>query len=67
MAETLYYIFNISASRKLNHNKNSKHVSPVTDSQTVQIQTCADTVGHETNSKPCLKSTALLVVCRTAL
>jgi len=47
--------------------KDSRHVSPVTESQTVQAQTFTDTVGHETSSKFCLRNTALLVVCRTVL
>ena len=51
----------------LNHNKDSKHVSPVTESLTVQTQTCTDTLRHETSSKFCLRNTALLVVCCTAL
>ena len=52
---------------KLNHNKDSRHVSPITDSQTVQVQTCTDTLGHDNNSKFRLRNSALLVVCRTAL
>jgi len=67
MAEALYYILNIVWLLKLNHNKDSRHVGPITGSQTVQAQTCTDMLGHETNSKFCLRNTALLVVCRTAL
>ena len=52
---------------KLNHNKDSRHVSPITDSQTMLAQTCTDMVGHETNSKFCLRNTALLVLCQTSL
>ena len=37
-------------------------MSPITDSQTVQTQAFTDTLGHETNSKFCLRNTALLVV-----
>jgi hypothetical protein len=59
MAE-LYYILNIVWVWKLN-------ASPITDSQTVQVQTCTDTFGHETNSKLCLRNTALLVKCLTEL
>ena len=33
---------------KLNHNKDSKPVSPIRDSHTVPVQTCTDTLGHET-------------------
>ena len=65
MAEALYYILNIVWTRKLNHNKDSRHVSPITDSQTVQAQTRTDTLVHETNRKFCLRNTALLVVCRS--
>ena len=32
-----------------------------TDGQTVQAQTCNDTLGHENNSKFCLRNTELLV------
>ena len=68
IAEAHYYILNIVwAWWKRNHNKDSRHVSPITDSQTVQVQTCTCTFGHETNSKHCLRNTALPVVCRTAL
>jgi len=67
MAEALYYILNTVWLLKLNHNKDSRYVSPITDSQTVQAQTCTDILGHETNSKFCLRNTALLVVCWTVL
>jgi len=43
------------------------HVSPITDSQTVQAQTCTDTAGHETNSKLSLRNTALPVVCQSSV
>jgi hypothetical protein len=66
MAEA-FYILNIEWTWKLNHNKDSRHVSPITDSQNVQAQVCTDMLGHETNSKLCLRNTALLVVCRTVL
>jgi len=42
-------------------------VSPITDNQTVQAQTCSDRLGHETNSKFCFRNTALFVVCGTVL
>jgi len=61
MAETVY-ILNRLWAWKLNHNTDSRHVSPITDSQTVQAQTCTDMLGHETNSKLCLRNSALLVV-----
>ena len=38
-------------------------MSPITGSQTVQAQTCTDTMGHATNSKFCVRNTALRVVC----
>jgi len=43
MAEAHYYILNIAWAWKLNHNKDSRHESPITDSQTVQAQICTDT------------------------
>ena len=55
------HILNIVWTWTFNHNKHSKHVNPITDSQTVQT----DRLGHATNSKFCLRNTA--VVCRTAL
>jgi hypothetical protein len=61
MAEAVC-ILTIVWALKLNHNKGSRHVSPITDSQTVQAQTYSDNFGHETNSKFCLRNTALLVV-----
>jgi len=64
VAEDLYYILNTTWEWKLNHDKDSKHVSPIRDSQTVQAKTCTDTLGHETNSKFWLRNTALPVVCR---
>jgi len=67
MADALYYTVNIVCLLKLNHNKDSRHVSPITGSQTVQAHTCTVMLGHETNSKFCLRNTALLVVCWTAL
>jgi len=39
MTVALYNILNIVWAWKLNHNKDSRHVSPITDSQTVQAQT----------------------------
>jgi hypothetical protein len=63
----LYCSLNIVWACKLNHNKDSRHVSPITDSQTGHVHTCSDMMGHETNSKFCLKSTALLVVYLIAL
>ena len=65
--EAHYCILNIVWARKLDHNTDSRDVIPITDSQTVQAQTCTDTSAHETNSKFCLRNAALLVVCRTAL
>ena len=56
-----------SVGLKLNHDKDSRRVRPVNDSQTVQPQTRTDRLGQETNSKFCLRNTALSVVCRTAL
>jgi hypothetical protein len=50
-----YCILNIAWARKLDHNKDSRGVIAITDSQTVQ----ADTSDHETNSKFCLRNTAL--------
>jgi len=62
------YIFNIVWTRKHYHNKNSRLVSlSQTDRQTVQAQISTATLEHETNSKFCLRNTALLVVCRTEL
>ena len=65
--EAHYCILNIVWARKLDHNKDSRDVIPITDSQTVQAQTCTDTSGHETNSKFFLRNTALLVGRPTAL
>jgi hypothetical protein len=42
MAHALYYILNIVWPRNAIHNKNIRHVSPITDSLTVQGQTCSD-------------------------
>jgi len=66
-AQALYYILNTTWEWKLDHNKDSRHVSPMRDSQTVQAQTCTDTMGHESNSQFWLRNTALPVVCLTAL
>jgi len=66
MAAALYYILNTVWTGKLN-NKSSMHVSPITDSQTVQAQTGTDTSGHETNSELCFRNTALPVVCHSSL
>ena len=63
MAETLYCILNIEWAWKRNHSKDSRQVSPITDSQTVQAQACIDRLGHENNRKLCLRNTALLLVC----
>jgi hypothetical protein len=52
---------------KLNHYKDSRHVRPITDSQTVKAEICTDTLGQESNSKLFLRNAALLVVCRTSL
>jgi len=41
MAGARCYILN-TVGMKLNHDKDSRHVRPVTDSQTVQAQTCTD-------------------------
>ena len=35
MADELYYILNILWARKLNHNKNSRQVRPIANSQSV--------------------------------
>jgi hypothetical protein len=67
MAEALHYISNTVWTWKLHHNTNSRHVSPNTDSQTVQALKCTDMLGREPNSKFCLRSTALLVTCSSAL
>ena len=40
MVEVFYCILNIVWSRKLNYNEDNSLVSPITDSQTVQPQTC---------------------------
>jgi len=48
--------------RKLNCNKDSRYVSPITDSRTVPTQTCTNTLGHETNVKFCFRNFSLLVV-----
>jgi len=66
-AEAFYYTLYIAWVWKLNNNKDSRHVNAITDSQTVQARTCTDTLGHETNSKFCLRNTALLVLCQTTL
>lgn len=64
MAEILYYIFDTILAWKLKIiTQDSRHVSSITGSQTVQAQTYSDTMGHETNSKFCLRNTAVLVVC----
>jgi hypothetical protein len=57
MAEARYFILNTAWARK-NHNKDSRHVSSITDSQIVQVQTRTDTLGHETNTHP-------IVTCET--
>jgi hypothetical protein len=49
------------------HNEDSRHVIPITDIQAVQSHTRTDPVGRETNRKLCLRNSALLAVCRTAL
>ena len=59
------YILNIVWALKLNHNKESRHVHPITESQTVQAQKSADMLGHKTNSKFCLRNTAMPVVRQT--
>jgi len=50
-----------------NHKKGGMQWSPITDSQTVHVRTCFDTLWHETNSTLCWRNTALLVKCRTSL
>jgi hypothetical protein len=67
MAEEFYYMLNIEWEWNFNHNKDSTSVSPITESQTVQAQTCTEILGHETNSKFCLRNTAPPVVRQTAL
>ena len=68
MADELYYNLNTVWAWKLNHNKDSRRVSPITDSQNLQAQICADTLGHETDStrKFCWRNTAQLLECRTS-
>jgi hypothetical protein len=48
MAEALYNILNTMWDWKFNHNKDSRHVSPIRDSQTVQGHTSSDRLRHET-------------------
>ena len=67
MPEALYCILKKEWAWKHNHSKDSRQVSPITDSQTVQAQACIDRLGHENNRKLCLRNTALLLVCRTEL
>jgi len=67
MAEKLHYILNILWARKLNHKIDCRHVNPITDSQTVQALICTNTMGQDTNSKLCLRNTALILVSQTAL
>jgi len=52
MADALCYIFNIVWAWKLKHNKNSRHVSAITDRQTVQTQIYTDTLGQKTSLHP---------------
>jgi len=40
---------------KLDHYKDSRHVRPIADSQTVKAQIFTDTMGQESNSKICLR------------
>ena len=42
-AESRYCILNTMWAQNLDHNKESMDVIPITDSQTVQAQTCIDT------------------------
>jgi len=49
MADVLHYILKIEWAWKLNHSKDNRHVSPITDSWTMQAQTCSNMLGHETN------------------
>jgi len=67
MAKALHSISNTVWAWKLHHNTQRRHLSPITDRQTVQSQICTDTLGHETNSKFCLRNTALPVACSTVL
>ena len=62
MTVALYNILNIVWTWKLNHNKDSRHVSPITDSQTVQAQT----VQTWWNMKPPVSSAWGTLHCRTA-
>ena len=45
MVEALHYMLNVVWICKLNHDKDSRHVSPIKDSQAVRAQTCTDTFG----------------------
>jgi hypothetical protein len=52
----LYCILNIVLVSKPNHNKNSRHVSPITDSQTVHVHTCTDMMRRETKAGDTISS-----------
>jgi len=41
MAEAIYFISNMWE-RKFNYDKDSRHVSPITDRQTAQAKRCTD-------------------------
>jgi hypothetical protein len=43
MTEALCYILSTVQALKLSHNADSRYVSPITDSQTVQTQICTET------------------------
>ena len=58
----LFVTLSLKYGGKLNWNKDSRHASPITASQTVPAQTCTDTLGHETNGKFCFRNIALLVL-----
>jgi len=51
IAEARCYILNTVWAWEFNHNKDSRHVSPITDSQTLQTQIRTDTSGDETKER----------------
>ena len=52
VADAICYIFNTVLAWKLKHNKDSRHVNAITDSQTVQTQVYTDTLGRKTSLHP---------------
>jgi hypothetical protein len=65
MASVLYYISNIVWAWKHNHNEDSRHVSPIKDSQTVQSQTRTDTMGQKTSLHPKTVASTSIAYSRT--